>query len=285
MKNLFLFIGLTAILALTSCNESKKAPQEVQTALESLYPGISKVDWDDEDHSKWEAEFKNNGIKTTATFNADGSLVEVEEEIALSDFPKAAADYVQQNFSGEKVKEIVRITDAKGIVTYEAEVKDVELVFNASGNLIKKDDEAIAQPALSATGTGEIPVENLPAVVTQYIADNHVGYMVKSVAYDPMCNGENAIDVSVVKDGAAGYSLIFTLDGKFVQLEEDVDFALAPDAIKKELKNNYAAYQVAPQIEKLTLANNQTQYLVDITKDGTKKEVIFDTQANVVCEN
>lgn len=284
MKKVFLAIGLVAMFAFTGCNEGKKAPQAVKTAMEKLYPGISKVNWDDEDNT-WEAEFKNNGVKTSVTFLTDGTLKEIEEEVALADFPQAATDYINQNYPSEKVDEIARMTDAKGVVTYEAEVKDSELVFNTQGKLIKKDGEMISQSALSPDGTGEIAIEDLPAAITQFVTDNHEGYMVKSATYDPLCGGQNAIDVSVVKDGAPGYSLIFTLDGNYVQREEDMDFIEAPAAIIKELKAKYASYQVAPQIEKITLANNQIQYLVDLTKNGTAKEVIFDTDANVVCEN
>ena len=153
-------------------------------------------------------------------------------------------------------------------------------------NLIKNNGKIIVQKtALSTTGTGSIPVEQLPESVLEYVTVNHQGYMVKGAAYDPLCNGENAVDVSVVKDGQPGYSLIFTLDGKFVQLEEDMELVSAPETIKKELRANYASYQVAPQIEKLTLANSQTQYLIDLTKNGTSKEVIFDLDGKVVCEN
>ena len=81
------------------------------------------------------------------------------------------------------------------------------------------------------------------------------------------------------------YSLIFLPDGTFVQLEEDVDVSKAPLKIIEAIKNNYSGYKIAPQIEKLTLANDTIQYLLDITKDKIAKEVIFNRNGTVACEN
>jgi len=137
MKKLFLTLGLVSILASASCKEGTKVPQLVQTNLEKLFPGISKVDWDHEKDGSWEAEFKNNGIKTSVTFNLDGAWKEIEEEIGLAEFPQAAQSYYKQNYPGQKVKEIAKMTDNKGVITYELEVKGTDLIFDAQGNFIK----------------------------------------------------------------------------------------------------------------------------------------------------
>jgi hypothetical protein len=47
-------------------------------------------------------------------------------------------DYIKQNFPNEKIKEIAKITNANGMITYEAEIKGTDYIFDAQGNLISK---------------------------------------------------------------------------------------------------------------------------------------------------
>lgn len=142
MKKVLFAIGLTTTFFFVSCDKKKEAPQAVQTAMEQLYPGISKIDWDNEDTNMWEAEFKNSGVETSVTFFADGKMKEIEEKIAMADFPKTGLDYLKQNYPKEKVEEMVRLTDANGTVTYEIEVKDSEFIFDTQGNLMQKDKKS-----------------------------------------------------------------------------------------------------------------------------------------------
>lgn len=111
----------------------KKALQDVQNAMEKMYPGISKLKWENKENARWEAEFKNNGIETLAPFSTEGKLLRLEEEIAYSSFSKPAQNYITENFSGANVKEISKITDENGNVTLQAEIKDKNSIFDSQG--------------------------------------------------------------------------------------------------------------------------------------------------------
>jgi hypothetical protein len=137
----------------------------------------------------------------------------------------------------------------------------------------------------TANTSGPIALNTLPTAIREYVTKNHPGYNMKNAAHDPLCQGGDAIDVAISKKGSPTYSLIFKPDGTFVQLEEDIDINKAPAKILKEVKIKYAGYQPASQIEKLTLADKSIQYLLDITKNGVSKEVIFNTDGSVACEN
>jgi hypothetical protein len=56
------------------------------------------------------------------------------------------------------------------------------------------------------------------------------------------------------------------------------DFSVAPAIINDVLKKDFADYTASKQIEKLTMADKSTHFLVDVTKGKTSKEVIFDDQ-------
>lgn len=135
----------------------------------------------------------------------------------------------------------------------------------------------------AAENSKSVAITLLPQSVQDYVNANFSGYSIASSAHDPMCTGEDAIEVVIKKANAKDYALIFSTDWQFVQLEEDVDFAVAPAIISEVLKKDFADYTASRQIEKLSMADKSTHFLVDITKDKTSKEVIFDDQGKVVC--
>jgi hypothetical protein len=132
---------------------------------------------------------------------------------------------------------------------------------------------------------GEIALDKLPAGVKKFIEKNYTGYTMEKAAYDPLCEGGDAIDVAVTKHGSPILSLIFKPDGSFVQQEEDVPLTIATGKIKDTLKTRYKGFSAATQMEKLTLADKSVQYLVDLSIGNTTKEVIFTADGVVVCEN
>ncbi|MDP4284384.1 MAG: PepSY-like domain-containing protein [Bacteroidota bacterium] len=132
---------------------------------------------------------------------------------------------------------------------------------------------------------GAKPLHSLPANVIGYVKKNYPGYSIIIAVSDPLCSGDDAIDLSIIKLNLPDLSLIFKPDGTFVQQEEDVPLNTAPDLIQSILKTKFSNYSAGNQIEKLTLANKTVQYLVDLNNGSVSKEVIFSTEGNVVCEN
>ncbi|MDB5063242.1 MAG: hypothetical protein JWP67_3085, partial [Mucilaginibacter sp.] len=59
--------------------------------------------------------------------------------IPVSSLPSGVAGYVKQHYKGAKIVEAGKVTDAKGTIMYEAEVKGKDLVFDEKGNFLKID--------------------------------------------------------------------------------------------------------------------------------------------------
>jgi hypothetical protein len=74
----------------------------------------------------------------SAIFDKAGALLETETEMPVEKLPAAALAYIKQHHADAKVKEAAKITDAKGVVTYEAEIKGKDLIFDATGNFVKE---------------------------------------------------------------------------------------------------------------------------------------------------
>lgn len=66
------------------------------------------------------------------------TLLETEVEIELNQLPKGVLENVKANYKGQKLKDASKITDAKGSVIYEAEIKGKALFFDSNGEFIKE---------------------------------------------------------------------------------------------------------------------------------------------------
>ena len=114
----------------------KDIPNEVKVAFAKQYPEVKKVKWEKED-GKFEAGFKQNKVESSVLMNANGKILETENEIPVTDLSKSITDYVAKNYPNQKIKGAAKITDAEGVVTFEAEVKGLDLLFSDKGNFIK----------------------------------------------------------------------------------------------------------------------------------------------------
>ena len=114
-------------------------PSAVSIALERFYPG-ENVKWETEG-ANYEGEFKVNGAETSVLLDASGDVLEVEEEIDVSALPKATTDYVSKNLPQQKIQEASKITDAKGTVIYEVQIKKTSYLFDANGTFIRMTEE------------------------------------------------------------------------------------------------------------------------------------------------
>ena len=138
-----IFISIAAIIGFSACGQKLKkedVPSVVTAKFKTLYPIIEDVNWSKENNI-YEAEFDLNKVETSASFDVKGNLVETETEIAVANLPATITKYLEKNLPGEKIKEASKITDSKGVITFEAEVNNVDYVFDKDGNFIKEVKE------------------------------------------------------------------------------------------------------------------------------------------------
>lgn len=118
--------------------ENAAVPLNVRTNFAKIYPNVKYFSWGKEQAS-YEAYFKEDNLQETAVFDANGKFLQSEKIIPAAKLPKGAADYLEKSIPHKKIKEASQITDAAGVVTYEAEVKGVDYIFDANGNFLKKE--------------------------------------------------------------------------------------------------------------------------------------------------
>lgn len=147
-------LSIAAVMVITSSFAQKikeaEVPAKVREAFAKKYPGQNggaiEIGWEKEG-SDYEAEFDLNKIESSAVFTSDGLFKELEQEIKLSELPKAATDYCAKNFAGHKISEAEKITDASGKISYEAELskgkEHFDIIFDQQGNFIRKSNSSV----------------------------------------------------------------------------------------------------------------------------------------------
>jgi hypothetical protein len=145
MKHVIFFS--VSLFTLSCTNAQKPAngevPQSVKDAFAAKYPTAKVEKWDKEE-AGYEASFVMNKIEMSANFSNDGVFEEVEQEIKMSELPKAVVEYCTKTYAGYKMSEAAKITDAAGVVKFEAEMakgkEHFDVIFEANGGFVKKGE-------------------------------------------------------------------------------------------------------------------------------------------------
>ncbi len=141
-KSMLIAAGL--IISLAACGQKlmeADVPAVVKEAFKKSHNDAKEVRWEKED-ANYEAEFEIGESDQSVVYDAAGHLIETETEINVKELPPAVKDYVSKNYKDAKIKEASKITDAKGTVTYEAEIKEKDLIFDSKGKFIKEEVQA-----------------------------------------------------------------------------------------------------------------------------------------------
>jgi len=63
-----------------------------------------------------------------------------ETKVEISSLPAGIMEYIAKNIPGGKISEVSKIVDAKGLISYEAEVNKTDYVFTANGQFLSKKE-------------------------------------------------------------------------------------------------------------------------------------------------
>jgi hypothetical protein len=149
-----MILGLSLILMATvaiACSDSgkDKVPKAVKDAFTKKFPTAKKVDWDKENDTEWEAEFKMSRMEYSANFLTDGTWKETEHVIDEELVPQDVMASLKLNFPGYKM-EGAEISETKDNIVFEFEIEkgesEMEVGIDDKGRVVKKqvkddDDE------------------------------------------------------------------------------------------------------------------------------------------------
>jgi len=135
----FITLSLTVTRATAQKLKNANVPDVVKNALLKKYPTASNVTWEKEKgnfEANWGGKSKEDN---SVVFTPDGAFVEMVVAIPVADLPIGVVSYIKAHYPGTKITEAGKVTDAKGKISYEAEVKGKDLLFDEEGNFEKID--------------------------------------------------------------------------------------------------------------------------------------------------
>jgi len=143
MKKMMVLCSLLTVFALSNIFgqhvKDSKVPTIVKSAFVKRYPQATKIRWEME-KGNYEANWGGkSGEDNSAVFTPAGVFLEIVLAIPITRLPAPVAGYVKTHYKGAEIKEAGKVTDAAGKLTYEAEIKGKDLIFDEAGNFIRED--------------------------------------------------------------------------------------------------------------------------------------------------
>lgn len=142
MKKIAFLLTIVSAVAFVNAQkiQQKNVPASVQKGLKKQFPEVKEVKWAKE-NGNYEADFKVKGKKTSVLITPSGNILETEVEMNINSLSAPIKTYITKNYPNQIIKEAAKITEAKGILTYETEINGKELIFDKNGKFLKENKD------------------------------------------------------------------------------------------------------------------------------------------------
>ena len=148
MKCLNGIVAVFALATITLTADTKVKMEDLSPALQKVVKeqtenatlvGLSKER--EKGKTMYEVETKVNGKSRDVLLDANGAVIDIEEEVDLSSVPAGAKAAIEKNAAGGTIKKVESVTHGSA-VSYEAAIKtnagkNIEINVNADGSVRK----------------------------------------------------------------------------------------------------------------------------------------------------
>jgi hypothetical protein len=139
MKALVIVSALILVAVGSQAQKLKESdiPSAVKSELGKKYPDAANVTWEKE-KGNYEANWGGkSGEDNSVQYSPSAKFLEYAKDISVGELPVSVVSYVKARYRRQAIKEAAKVTNANGVMTYEAEIKGKELIFDAKGNFLK----------------------------------------------------------------------------------------------------------------------------------------------------
>ncbi|HEX2617019.1 MAG TPA: PepSY-like domain-containing protein [Flavobacteriales bacterium] len=132
---------LLATLSVSACGQHLNAtdvPAAAKAAFAQRFPHVHIVKWEPEDGTNYEARFTQQGVEWSAVYDPQGTWLETEHVLHLTDLPEPVRHALATNYAGQEPKKVEQADTPAG-TTYEVEFRkdESEAIFSADGTVLK----------------------------------------------------------------------------------------------------------------------------------------------------
>lgn len=124
MKSLIFLIALLFGFVFTAISQVE-VPAVVTDGFTKKFPTATKVKWEKENDTEFEAAFKMDGKSMTACFDDKGNWVETEWEVKVKKLPEAVVTAVTDKYPGFKI-DVAEYCETPDFTGYEMEIEKSE---------------------------------------------------------------------------------------------------------------------------------------------------------------
>jgi uncharacterized membrane protein YkoI len=130
-----------------------KVPEKVMAAIKDRFPGadVTSVEKENEDGQVvYDIELKHKDRKYEMDVKEDGTVLEIEKEVAAKDVPEAVKKAVEAKYPKATLKEVMEVNKVKDktetpdhyeVVLVTDDKKEIEVVVSLDGKTVKEEKE------------------------------------------------------------------------------------------------------------------------------------------------
>lgn len=312
MKRSLTFIMVLSVMALglavagpmslqEQAQKAIKLPPAVAQAVKANCPGavIDKMDVEKEAGiALYDFEFKAGRGEIEVA--EDGTVMDIATIVALKDIPKPAAEAILKAAAGAKVGQLekseiraeIKKNGEKGTIVklaapkyvYEAEViqgeKRGEVQVAPDGKIVEglkwgADEEKAEEMGEKEEAEGK---EVLPPTVLDAFKKAYPKAVIRGASKETE-KGVTYYEVESV-DGKMNRDLLYTADGKAVDVEEAIAPGALPAAVVKALAKAYPGYKILKAED--MLKDGQKLFELQIQINGKKMAVTLDPDGKII---
>jgi uncharacterized membrane protein YkoI len=129
-----------------------KAPKAIRDAINNRFPDaeVSSIEKEKEGGKVvFDVELKHKGRKYEMDIEEDGTIIEIEKEVALKDVPKALIKNVKAKFPEATIKEVMEVNKVKG---KEEKPDHYEVTIETSDNKTKEVNVSLTGKIITKEG-------------------------------------------------------------------------------------------------------------------------------------
>lgn len=128
-----------------------------------------------------------------------------------------------------------------------------------------------------------VAIADLPAAIKIYVDANFPGYTLDEAETETDCFGTTVYEVEIEQGEENDLELTFDTEGNFIYSETEIGVSDLPASVASAIASKYDGFKIE-EAAKLNMADGSTRYEVELEKGSTDKEVLFDTEGTVICE-
>ncbi len=286
-------LAVSALLALRAPAaeekiDAEKLPKPVADAINNRFPECkitSAAKETENGQVVFDIELSQKNRKFESDIKEDGTILEIEKEVAAKNWPAPLSAAVEAKYAKAKITEVMEVNKVEGKketpdhleVNLElADKKNKEVLASLDGKELT--EEAPEAPAGEASDKMEL--DKVPQVIVDNIKSKFPkAQMTAAESGDE--DGTPVIEVSI-KNENQNIDITFTTDGKILVIEKEIPKDKLPKAVLGVLKAKYSAATIQ-LAEELVKDDKPAGYEVTVVNPDKKTlELEFDTAGKPV---